>query len=87
MVYGRNVTTAQTYAEDYGLKFVSLGNILGDVNTDGQVNIFDATAIQCYLAEIISVSADEKVAADFDKNGKVDILDATSIQLSIAEII
>lgn len=87
VVYGRNVTTAQTYAEDYGLKFVSLGNILGDVNTDGQVNIFDATAIQCYLAEIISVSADEKVAADFDKNGKVDILDATSIQLSIAEII
>ena len=87
MVCGRNVTTAQTYAEEYGLKFVNLGNILGDVNTDGQVNVFDATAIQCYLAEIASVSDDEKVAADFDINGKVDILDATSVQLSIAEII
>lgn len=60
------------------------GNIYGDVNLDGKVDIVDATTIQRYLASIINLTAEQKDIADIDGDGTVSILDATTIQRLLA---
>ena len=59
--------------------------ILGDVDSDGDVSIIDATCIQRHLAELATVSYNE-IAADADGDGEVTILDATGIQRYLAEL-
>ena len=53
--------------------------ILGDADGDGTVSIFDATAIQRFLADIEQTGFNE-AAADVDGDGTVSIFDATAIQ-------
>ena len=60
--------------------------ILGDVDSDGEVTIIDATAIQRHLASIPTASYNEK-AADADGDGSVTILDATAIQRHLAQLL
>lgn len=62
-------------------------DMMGDVNLDGKVNIFDATIIQLYIAEAEKLSPRQLAVADVNRDGKVNIFDATAIQLKIAEII
>ncbi len=57
---------------------------LGDANTDREVNIKDATAIQKYLASLDELSANGAYLADTDGDGIVTIKDATAIQKYIA---
>lgn len=57
--------------------------ILGDADTDGEVTIIDATAIQRKLAGLTPKKYDEK-AADADEDGEVMIIDATAIQRYLA---
>ena len=57
--------------------------IPGDADGDGVVSIFDATAIQRYLAYIIPENFNEK-AADYDGDGVVTVFDATAIQRFLA---
>lgn len=57
--------------------------ILGDADDDGEVSIFDATAIQRSLAALPTDSFVEG-AADTDGDGEVTILDATHIQRYLA---
>ena len=59
--------------------------ILGDADGDGSVTIFDATAIQRYLAEMPTEKFVE-AAADADGDGSVTIFDATAIQRYLAEM-
>lgn len=86
-IYGISGTEAQKYAERYDMKFISTGNFFGDVNSDGEINIQDATAIQSYLAGFTSLTDFEKTAADIDENGEINILDATALQKKLANII
>ena len=86
-IYGISGTEAQKYAERYDMKFISTGNFLGDVNSDGMINIKDATAIQSYLAGLTNLSDFEKTAADIDGNGEINIVDATTLQKKLANII
>lgn len=58
--------------------------LLGDANSDGKVNINDATAIQKFAAFLGEV--DEK-AADVNADSKINIKDATEIQKFAAGII
>ena len=51
----------------------------GDANSDGDVDVMDATAIQRYLIDLYNETFDE-VAADADMDGVIDIIDATLIQ-------
>lgn len=60
------------------------GNIYGDVNLDGKVDVADATTIQRYLVSIINLTAEQRELADIDGDGKVSITDATIIQRLIA---
>ncbi len=59
--------------------------ILGDVDSDGDVSIIDATCIQRRIAELSTFAYNEK-AADSDEDGEVTILDATCIQRHLAEL-
>ena len=59
----------------------------GDVNTDGKLNIRDATAIQKHLAKIATLSDDALELADISGDGKVNVRDATTIQKKIAGLI
>ena len=61
------------------------GTLIGDVDSDGVVTIFDATAIQRNIAGI-PVSKYDPAAADSDGDGFVTIVDATAIQRYIAGI-
>ena len=58
----------------------------GDANTDGLVNVKDATAVQAYVADMPRNPFDEKLA-DADMDMKVTIKDATAIQKYIAGLI
>ena len=54
--------------------------LAGDVNLDGKIDILDASDIQKYLVEKVSLSEPQKYIADVNNDGEVDILDATMIQ-------
>ena len=61
--------------------------ILGDVNGDGFVTVYDATLVQKHAAEITTLTGDALAAADTNKDGVVTVADATLIQKYTAEII
>ena len=56
--------------------------ILGDANSDGKVNILDATFIQRHLVGF--ENSINKDAADVDGDGEITVLDATTIQRFLA---
>ncbi len=60
---------------------------IGDVDCDGSVTIDDATLIQKYIAEIVTLTDDQHSVADADHSGIVTIDDVTTIQKNIADII
>ena len=58
---------------------------LGDVDGDGEVTIFDATAIQRWLADLPASQINE-TAADADEDGEISIFDATAVQRWLADL-
>ncbi len=60
---------------------------LGDANTDGDVNIKDATAIQKHIANIEFLTENGLAVADYNDDKYVNIKDATAIQKFIAGIL
>ena len=60
--------------------------ILGDVDGDGKVSIFDATEIQRNLARLTPLAAFNAEAADADGEQGVSILDVTAIQKHLAHL-
>ncbi len=58
---------------------------LGDVDSDGEVSILDATAIQMHFAQIKQLTNKQIRYGDTDGDGDVSILDATEIQLHLAQ--
>lgn len=81
-VFGEEGSFAQEYASVAGIRFmVKTG---GDANSDGKIDIKDATAIQKYLAELITFSGVQEEVADFNMDGKISIADATAIQKKLA---
>ena len=61
--------------------------MIGDVDGDGVVNVFDVTAIQRYIAKYITFDNRQMIAADADKDGVINIYDATHIQRYLAKYI
>ncbi len=59
----------------------------GDVNLDSAVNVKDATTIQKYAADIITLTDIQLELADMDANGNVNVKDATYIQKLVAGLI
>ncbi len=86
-IYGYPGTEAEKYAKEKGFTFVSLGDVLGDVNGNDKVDTDDATEIQKYVAKLIELNDEQKAVADTNGDGKIDTIDATQIQKYVAEII
>lgn len=88
-IYAPKGSYAETYAKENGFAFVAIDDTpsvtIGDIDGDGNITISDATAIQRYLAEMITLSPDQLIAADTDGNGEVTINDATQLQKYLAE--
>lgn len=57
---------------------------MNDANTDGKINVKDATYIQKSLANIVEASALSTAVSDVNNDGKVTIKDATALQKQIA---
>ena len=55
-------------------------------NSDGKMNIKDATTIQKHLAKIIALDDNSIKLSDFNNDSKVDVKDATAIQKHLAGI-
>lgn len=66
---------------DWFDKTIENGYVIGDVNSDGVLNIRDATALQKYVAKFGKVN---KLMADFNGDLKINIKDATDIQKKLA---
>ena len=60
--------------------------LTGDADLDGGLTIFDATAIQRFLAEVSYLNPTAQKAADANRDGTIDIFDATLIQRVLAEL-
>lgn len=54
--------------------------LLGDVNSDGIVNLKDSSLIQNYLNDKLELTADQKIAADFNEDGVINAKDSADIQ-------
>lgn len=61
--------------------------ILGDANLNKVVDISDATAIQCHLAEISKLSELGEKCANVSNDEYLSIMDATMIQYYLAQLI
>ena len=61
--------------------------VVGDVDGDGELSIFDATAIQRHLAGISTLDADAVKRGMVDGDDELSIFDATAIQRKLAGII
>ena len=75
----------------YGTQLFMLKNkeekgVLGDADCDGEVTIFDTTAIQRDLADIEKLSETGALLADVDGDGEATIFDATEIQRWLADM-
>jgi hypothetical protein len=83
----RKVSFARLSAKSFMPALKSLNYIsqtlLGDVNSDGTLDVSDATEIQKYLAGY-ELDNFDKAAADVDSSGNIDIKDATCIQKQLA---
>lgn len=71
---------AHKYAAEKHIPFVFTDFILGDVNGDNTVDIFDATLIQKYAAEQLIFNEVEFARADINHDDYVNVLDAMLIQ-------
>ncbi|MDO4419216.1 MAG: dockerin type I repeat-containing protein [Ruminococcus sp.] len=91
----RNIDGINLVFTDYGL-----GELIGDVNSDGKLNIRDATFIQKCLANIEEFATDDEVVgecengsemlkyvSDYNRDGERNIKDVTAIQKHLAKII
>ena len=77
---------AHLFATENEISYELLDDVkLGDVNSDGYVNINDVTAIQRELAELEDLNEVQELAADVNGDGVLDISDATTLQMYLAE--
>ena len=58
--------------------------LIGDVNRDGKVNVFDVSEIQRYAAAYIELDDEQMIIGDTNFDGKVNIFDASEIQRFLA---
>lgn len=75
------ISSGRVYLESQTVNVITFDTM--DVDHDGKVNIFDATYIQYYLADLLCADNFEKFG-DVNDDGTVNIMDVTDIQMFIA---
>ncbi len=69
------------YAQSHNIPYILLdGPKTGDANGDGMVDVFDATEIQKFAAEMIELTDEQFELADINDDGFVDVMDALLVQ-------
>ena len=58
---------------------------LGDIDTNGIINIFDVTLLQKYLSDMTTLTDVQLSCSDFNGDGRISIIDATSIQIYLTK--
>ncbi len=92
-IYGYENSCTQTYAEENGYEFVSIGSVeigmFGDVNGDRNIDPLDVLIVKRYIAEFddAKLEGDAFARADVNGDGNIDPLDALGIMQKIAGII
>lgn len=86
-----DTNTAQLFFSDEPYADITTVNgyvfgFIGDADEDGEVTIFDATAIQMHLAQLITLSENAQELANVDFNEDISIMDTTEIQLFLARL-
>lgn len=92
--YNTNIDGIESVFTDYGI-----GELIGDVDKDKSLTIFDATTIQRNLAQISDFASNDEIQgvcedgsvsisyiSDFNRDGVRDIFDATAIQKQLASL-
>ena len=82
-IYGYTGSTAQEYAKKYNRDFIPLDVLLGDANSDGDVNVRDCAAIAKALAK--NKTDTLPASADFNGDGEVTVRDAAAIARWLAK--
>lgn len=59
---------------------------IGDVNSDGDISVVDATLVQKYIVGLESLTDLQKKSADVNDDGLIDIQDATDIQKIVVQL-
>ncbi len=65
---------------------IGIDVVMGDVDNNGTVNVEDATEIQRYSAELITLDDTQLFAGDVNGDGEVNVEDATAIQKYCANL-
>lgn len=60
--------------------------MINDIDLDDSVTVADATLLQKYIANISTLTDDQKLLADCNGDGVIDVRDATYIQKTIVKI-
>lgn len=60
---------------------------IGDVDTDNDISITDATKVQMFVAELYELNNVSQKLADVDGDNMVTVLDSTFIQLYLAQLL
>lgn len=60
---------------------------IGDVNSDGKIDINDATKIQMFCSDIKALTNEEKLLGDVNGDGIISVKDATEIQMYCALLV
>ena len=79
VIKGYELSSAQTYAKEFGYNFESLGKqkfLYGDVDNDGEIQFVDVNKLDGYLTYPDGSSLDNIEAADVYKDGIIDLKDS-----------
>lgn len=61
--------------------------LIGDVDLNGTITVYDSTEVQKYIVYILTLSDEALIAADVNKDSVISVKDATMIQAYIVKLI
>jgi len=83
-IHGYTGSYAQTYADENGIPFVSIGDApaytLGDPTDDGNINVFDMMAIRNHIFGTAVLEDNAFLAADVNGDGELNVFDMMEIR-------
>lgn len=86
---GYDGSTAQAYAEEHGLTFISLGTepewLYGDVNSDDRFTVSDIVRLQKWLLAVPDTHLANWKAADFYMDGKLNVFDLCMMKRALIQ--
>ena len=81
-------TKAHKYAKENEINFEYFDDVLiGDADSNGYITIIDATTVQLYIAQSITLDEIRLFCADANEDGDVNVMDVTRIQMMIAKLV